>query len=89
MIEAMENFKGCDVRCCCVFIVFDGDVFIIDGDEIGDTVIDCVLLAAVSMIGLFDVSGTPVGLCGCIPDEIYKMQNGSEVMRKFVDFYLF
>lgn len=70
MIFAIENFNGNEVRCCCGCwaVVFDGEIVMIDGEDKGDAV--AVLFAAVSIIGLFDVSGTPDGLCGCIPDEI-------------------
>lgn len=72
IILAIENFNGNAVRCCCgcCAVVFDGEIVIIGGEDNGDAVIDCVLFAAVSIIGLFDVNGTPDGLRGCIPDEI-------------------
>lgn len=73
IIFAIENFNGNEFLCCgcgCRADVFDGEIVMIDGEDKGDAVIDCVLFAAVSIIGLFDVNGTPDGLRGCIPDEI-------------------
>lgn len=56
----------------------------IGGDDKGDAVIDCVLFAAVSIIGLFDVNGTPDGLQGCMPAEIYnsKRKEKKKSVRK-------
>lgn len=81
IIFAIENFNGNVVLCCCGCLadVFDGEIVIIDGDDNGDAVIiECVLFAAVSIIGLFDVNGTPDGLRGCIPEEIYKSNKNIE-----------
>lgn len=74
MILAIENFNGKVVRGCCGCWAneFDGETVMIDGEDKGDA---AVLFAAVSIIGLFDVSGTPDGLRGCIPDEIYGQTN--------------
>lgn len=84
MIFAMENFNGKAVaRCCCDEFGGDDEIVIIGGDDKGDAVIDCVLLAAVSMIGLFDVNGTPDGLQGCMPAEIYNSPNSMKERKKF------
>lgn len=75
IIFAIENFNGNEFRCCCGCAdVFDGEIVMIGGEDKGDAVIDCVLFAAVSIIGLFDVNGTPDGLRGCIPEEICKFK---------------
>lgn len=74
IIFAIENFNGNEFRCCCgcwAVVFVDGEIVMIGGDDKGDAVIDCVLFAAVSIIGLFDVNGTPDGLRGCIPEEIW------------------
>lgn len=54
----------------------------VGGDDKGDAVIDCVLFAAVSIIGLFDVNGTPDGLQGCMPAEIYNSSNHKEKEKR-------
>lgn len=87
MIFAMENFNGKAFRCCCCWdgcraVAFDGEIVIIGGEDKGDAVIDCVLFAAVSIIGLFDVNGTPDGLRGCMPDEIYKNARRTHKKKK-------
>lgn len=88
IIFAMENFKGnADVRCCCDTCWTDGfcgddEIVMIGGDDKGDAVIDCVLFAAVSIIGLFDVNGTPDGLQGCMPAEIYNSSNSMRMDKR-------
>lgn len=63
MIFAIENFSK----------PFCGGIDVADGG--GDTDDACtfaviIVLLADSMIGLFDINGTPIGLHGCIPLEI-------------------
>lgn len=71
MIFAMENFNG--PRC--------GDIvgFLKSGDTGDDCVFDDVIvLLAASMIGLFDVSGIPGGLHGCMLVEILNGEQGKQ-----------
>lgn len=66
MILAIENFNGpfCDG--------IDGWVWVTDG--VGGDTDEIIVLFADSMMGLFDVNGTPIGLHGCMPLEICRLK---------------
>lgn len=84
IIFAIENFNGKEALCCCCDCwtdVFDGEIVIIGGDDMGDAVSDCVLFDAVSIIGLFDVNGTPDGLRGCMPEEICNLKKKKKTIK--------
>lgn len=69
MILAMENFSGplcCGIEDCVMDAGGNGDGET-DDDEI-------IVLFADSMMGLFDVNGTPIGLHGCMPLEICQLK---------------
>lgn len=71
MILAIENFSGpfCWGMEDCVIVAGGG----------GETETECmfdeiIVLFADSIIGLFDVNGTPIGLHGCMPLEICQIE---------------
>lgn len=76
IIFAIENFNGpfcCGIKDCVRDAGGDGEN---DDEYMLDEITE---LFADSIIGLFDVNGTPIGLDGCMPLDICELKEKNKV----------